>query len=248
MRFNEQYTVENFIIKYLQEKLGYDYISPAEFSKLRNFENEFIIIPHLLEAIKKINNIDDDIAENVLREIKKLDNNEAFLSVMRNGVDLVDNETRKTVNYKVVEFEEMISFDSAGAPLRMTTNKFVVTNQFYFEGNGENIRPDIMVFVNGLPLVDIEAKSPTASTSVNYENAIDQIKRYERNAVKLFWPNCFNIATDGLKTVYGATYAPKQYFGEWKDEELEKKLGGNLERKREENKKNVSVSTNEGDK
>ena len=47
------------------------------------------------------------------------------------------------------------------------------------------------------------AKSPTAASNVNYSNAVGQIKRYERNAFKLFWPNCFNIATDGLQTVYG---------------------------------------------
>ena len=94
----------------------------------------------------------------------------------------------------------------------LENNHFVVTNQFYFEGNLENIRPDIIIFLNGIPVVDIEAKSPTASTSVSYEYAIGQIKRYERVAMKLFWPNCFNIATDGLKTVYATTYAPEQYF------------------------------------
>lgn len=108
-------------------------------------------------------------------------------------------------------------------------NQFVVTNQFYFEGNGENIRPDVLVFLNGLPVVDIEAKSPTAATNVNYTNAVGQIKRYERNAQKLFWPNCFNIATDGLMTRYGATYAAPQYFLQWRDEELEKAEGGELE-------------------
>jgi type I restriction enzyme R subunit len=85
-----------------------------------------------------------------------------------------------------------------------------------------------MVFVNGLPLVDIEAKSPTASEGVTFENGIDQIKRYEKVARKLFIPNCFNIASDGLKTVYGTTGAPKQYFLQWRDEELEKELGGEL--------------------
>ena len=59
--------------------------------------------------------------------------------------------------------------------------------------------------------------------------ATDQIKRYEKVARKLFIPNCFNISTDGLKTVYGATGAPKQYFLQWRDEELEKELGGELE-------------------
>ena len=110
----------------------------------------------------------------------------------------------------------------------LENNHFVVTNQFYFEGNLENIRPDIIIFLNGIPVVDIEAKSPTASTSVSYEYAIGQIKRYERVAMKLFWPNCFNIATDGLKTVYATTYAPEQYFCNGKLRNL-KKFDGQLE-------------------
>lgn len=217
MKFNEQYTVENHIIKFLQEKLGYEYIKPQEFAKLREFENEYIIAPVLLASVKKINDIDDDEALSMVREVKKLDSNEAFLLALRNGINLKDPKTGKMRDYALVDFENI------------DNNNFVVTNQFYFEGNAENIRPDIVVFLNGLPIVDIEAKSPTAATNVDYSNAVGQIKRYERNAFKLFWPNCFNIATDGLKTVYGATYAPAQHFLHWKDEELEKAEGGELE-------------------
>jgi len=217
MKFNEQYTVENHVIKFLKETLGYEYIKPQDFAVLRQFENEYLIIPQLLEAVKKINSIGDDEAQSVVREIKKLDTNQDFLNLMRNGVNLKDPATGQFRDYKVVDFDNL------------ENNSFIVTNQFYFEGNSENIRPDILVFLNGLPIVDIEAKSPTASTSVSYENAIDQIKRYEKNAFKLFLPNCLNIATDGLKTVYGSTYSPKQYFQEWRDEELVEKMGGELE-------------------
>ncbi|MEI6843016.1 MAG: type I restriction endonuclease subunit R [bacterium] len=217
MKFNEQHTVENHVIKFLQEKLGYKYIKSQEFSKLREFENEYIITPLLLEAVKRINGIQEDEAISIVREVKKIDNNEAFLKMLRDGVNLKDSQTGKMRDYYVVDFETT------------DNNQFVATNQFYFEGNSENIRPDIMVFLNGLPLVDIEAKSPTAASSVNYSNAVGQIKRYERNAFKLFWPNCFNIATDGLQTVYGATYAPAQYFLRWRDEELQKQTGGELE-------------------
>src|SRR3989339_258515 len=222
MKFNEQYTVENHIIKYLSETLGYEYIPPKEFAQLREFESEYIVTPLLLAAIKRINSINDDEAYNVLREIKKIDTNEGFLNLFRNGVDIIDLATKRTMNYSVIDRDDK--------------NQFVVTNQFYFEGSSENIRPDILVFLNGLPVVDIEAKSPTVSVSVNYENAVDQISRYERNAWKLFLTNCFNIATDGLKTVYGVTYSPKQYWAEWKgegkEENLEMTLRALLEKER----------------
>ena len=206
MKFNEQYTIENHVIEFIQEKLGYEYIPADQFSKLRSFETEYIIVPHLLEAIQKINSIDETVAQSVVREVKKLDTNEAFLLAVRNGINLKDPTTGKFTDYKLVDFEDI------------GNNHFVVTNQFYFEGVTENIRTDVLVFLNGLPISDIEAKSPTASSSVSFENAIDQIKRYERVAPKLFFPNCFNIATDGLKTVYGATYSPKQYFLTWRED------------------------------
>lgn len=217
MKFNEQYTVELHIIKFLTEKLGYKYILPQEFGTFREFENEYLITPLLLAAVKKLNSIEDDEALTVVREVKKIDNNQAFLHALRYGINLKDQKTGKMRDYILV------NYDNA------QNNQFVVTNQFYFEGNAENIRPDVMLFLNGIPVVDIEAKSPTAGSDVDYAKAVGQLKRYERNAFKLFWPNCFNIATDGLKTVYGATYAPSDYFFEWKDEELEKKERGQLE-------------------
>ena len=218
MKFNEQYTVENHIIKFLSQTLGLEYIKPEEFAQLRELENQYLIIPHLAEAIKRINGLSDDTeVQSVIREVKKIDSNEGFLTLLRNGVNIKDSATGKMRDYAVVDYDNR------------DNNRFVVTNQFYFEGTLENIRPDILIFLNGIPVVDIEAKSPTASTSVSYENAIGQIKRYERVAMKLFWPNMFNIATDGLKTVYGTTYTPEQYFLQWRDEVLEKKLGGQLE-------------------
>ena len=218
MRFNEQYTVENHIISFFEHELGYEYIKPEEFKKLREFDTEYLIIPHLKAAIKSINNLEDDNeVENVIREIKKIETNEGFFEVMRSGVNLQDTNTRMMRDYKVVDFDSP------------DNNQLVITNQFVFEGNEENIRPDMIIFLNGLPIADIEAKSPTASANVNYEKAIDQIKRYERNARKLFLPNCFNVATDGLTTVYGATGTPKQYFFQWRDEQLEEVAGGNLE-------------------
>ncbi len=217
MKFNEEYTVERHIIKFLTKTLGYEYIPPEQFSKLREFENELLITSHLTDAIKKINAIDDDEAASVLREIRKIDSNESFLKLFRDGINIKNQQTGKMQDYRVIDVA------------KQGNNRFVITNQFYFEGTLENIRPDILVFINGIPVVDIEAKSPTASIVVDYSLAVGQLKRYEKNAPRLFLPNCFNIATDGLQTMYGATYAPLQSFLQWKDEKLETDLGGSLE-------------------
>ncbi len=218
MKFNEQYTVENYIIKFIKDELGYEYIKPKEFAEFRDLESEYVVTPLLSSALGALNpDASESEVASVVREVKKIDTNDGFLKAMREGINLMNPETRQMQDYKLLDFENP------------ENNHFVVTNQFYFEGDTENIRPDVLIFVNGLPLVDIEAKSPTASEGVSFENGIDQIKRYEKVARKLFIPNCFNISSDGLKTVYGATGAPKQYFLQWRDEDLEKELGGELE-------------------
>jgi len=215
MKFNENATIEQHIIKFLKNNLGYRYIKPEDFAKLRNQENEVLIEPLLVESIKKINQLSDEtIIQTIIRELKKADTNQHFLEFLRNGVELKNQETQKTEKYKILDFENP------------QNNDFVATNQFYFAGDLENIRPDIMIFVNGIPLVDIEAKSPTANQTTDYTEAIGQIKRYERVAPKLFIPNLFSVATDGLQTVYGATYSPEQYFLKWRDDDLLKKYDG----------------------
>ncbi|MFZ2193146.1 MAG: type I restriction endonuclease, partial [Candidatus Moraniibacteriota bacterium] len=220
MKFNEQHTIENHIIKYFKNDLKYEYIKPEEFAKFREFENEYLITPLLQESIKKLNGIDDDnLVQLLTKELKKIDNNEEFLMALRNGINYKDPATGKKTDYKVVDFENI------------DNNRFVVTNQFYFEGNAENIRPDVMVFVNGIPVSDIEAKSPTASITVSWENAVGQIKRYENVAPRMFIANCFNVVTDGTEsgTRYASTHSPIQYFFQWKDEENKDKFEGNLE-------------------
>ena len=103
MKFNELYTIEKHIIKFIQEKLDYEFIPAEEFSKLRTFENEFIITSHLLESVQKINSVDENLAQSVVREIKKLDTNEAFLFAMRNGVNLKDPATGKNRDFHIVD-------------------------------------------------------------------------------------------------------------------------------------------------
>jgi type I restriction enzyme R subunit len=218
MKFNEQVTVENYIIKFIKDKLDFEYIKPEEFAKLRDLESEYIITPLLELAISTLNSgASEGEIKNVIREVRKIDTNEGFLYALRDGINIKNSASGKMQDYKLLDFDNP------------ENNHFVVTNQFYFEGDTENIRPDILIFVNGLPLVDIEAKSPTASEGVSFENGIDQLKRYEKVARKLYISNCFNISSDGLTTVYGATSAPKQFFLQWRDGEVEKDLGGELE-------------------
>ncbi len=217
MKFNENATVEQFVLQFLQDELGYIYIKPDEFARLRAQESEIIIVPLLADAIKRINNVaDETTVQTVIREVKKADTNQAFLELLRNGVPIKNPTTQKTEVFKLI--------DPAN---ELGKNQFVVTNQFYVAGDVENIRTDVYVFVNGIPLVDIEAKSPTASEQTDYAEAIGQLRRYNRVAPKLYIPNILGIATDSLQTVYGVPGADDQYFLKWQDGELLTTYGGN---------------------
>jgi type I restriction enzyme R subunit len=90
-------------------------------------------------------------------------------------------------------------------------NSYVVTRQFKVEGLKANIRADIVLLVNGIPLVLIECKSSTAE--VTWADAYRQIKRYEREAPELFKYVQFSVATDGIET----RYFPNSYKDENKD-------------------------------
>ena len=106
MKFNEAATVENHILKFLEQKLGYEYIPAEKFAKLRELEQEYIIVPLIRDALKKINKSDDETElQNVIRQVKSIERNEDFLNALRYGVDITDSATRKTKNYKLLDFE-----------------------------------------------------------------------------------------------------------------------------------------------
>src|SRR3989344_583744 len=141
MKFNEQHTVENYIIKFIKDKLGYEYIKPDEFAKLRDLESEYIITPLLERAIGALNpTATESEIKNVIREVRKIDTNEGFSKALRDGINLKNAATGKKHDYKLLDFDTP------------ENNHFVVTNQFYFEGDTENILPEILIVVNGLPL------------------------------------------------------------------------------------------------
>ncbi len=136
MKFNENATVEQYIIRFLRDELGYTFIKPEAFSTLRQQENEVLIESHLKDALRKINGIDDvTVLSTIIREVRKADTNQSFLNLLRSGIELKNSETGKTSKYRLIDF------------VNQGNNDFVVTNQFYFAGDVENIRPDIMLFV-----------------------------------------------------------------------------------------------------
>lgn len=95
------------------------------------------------------------------------------------------------------------------------SNDFVVVSQLSIEYlQTENItrRPDLILYVNGLPLVMIELKNATEKVKSGYDT---NLRRYKRDIPQLFWYNCFVCISNGIQTRVGAFNAPWEHFFSW---------------------------------
>lgn len=94
-----------------------------------------------------------------------------------------------------------------------TKNEFTVVSQLNIQGEFYKRRPDLLVYVNGIPLVNIELKGPTVSISDAYN---DNLKDYKDTIPKLRWYNAFVILSNGSQTKVGTFSSPRNFFKEWK--------------------------------
>lgn len=214
MLYTERGTVENFILQELQ-KLGWKYVPPSKMRLKRkeDFE-EPLILETLKESLRRINkdveftDADLDFIIISLRTIPaNIEGIRIFLDRLRNGLLVPLQKENKEKVIKLIDFENI------------ENNEFIVTNQFRVEGLKGNIRADIVLFVNGIPLVLIECKNPTAE-EVDWTDAYRQIKNYEEKVPDLFKYVQFSIATDGIKNYYfpnAFNEEGKDFLNLWKD-------------------------------
>ncbi len=94
-----------------------------------------------------------------------------------------------------------------------TNNTFTAISQFWILGRLHKRRPDIIGFVNGLPLVHIELKAPGEKASDAYR---DNLRDYRDTIPQLFWYNQFIIISNGTDSRVGSMTAPLEHFAEWK--------------------------------
>jgi len=183
--------------------LGYQPLAPEAALAMRVEENRVILKPVLIEALQALNGIGAGDAEAVYNDLATLSDNEEWQRKLRGGY------SRRLSGENRDRPIALIDFKTPG------NNTFHVVCQLRVAAQRPRI-PDIVLFVNGIPLVVIEAKSPLKGTATGDE-AFEQIKQYERDIPRLFYPNAFNIITDGMKTEYGATGSPSQFYAPWPD-------------------------------
>lgn len=207
MHFTEAH-FENAILELMHDKLGYDrvygpdverdYTEPLHLESVR--QSLFDINPSLAteaidEAIVKIRNIENG---------SLVQRNEVFTDYIQNGVEVnyFDGKDQCSTRVRLIDYD---------TPLR---NNFIVANQWTIEEKSVR-RADIIVFVNGFPLVVVELKSPSRENT-DVSEAYSQLRNYMQEIPSLFVYNAFCVMSDMSTSKVGTITAGEDRFMEWK--------------------------------
>ena len=227
---HEKQFVEDPFLETL-EKLGWDIIklngpiSKKQQTPDQSFRENFsqVILPKKLsEALKKINPfLEPDQIDEVTRRLTTFPNKD-LINANQKVLDLLLENTSVTENRKTGEQSPTVRYLDFN---KKTNNNFTAISQFKIriKGTEKHIYPDITLFVNGLPLITVECKSPKESDSIS--KAIDQLLRYseQRGEQKegnkeLFFFNQFTVATCRNMAKFGTISSNNEkYFFRWTD-------------------------------
>ncbi|MFW6389365.1 MAG: type I restriction endonuclease subunit R, partial [Marinilabiliaceae bacterium] len=178
----------------------------------RNSYEEVLLHDRLREATRRINpSIPAEARDEALKEINRihspelLTNNETFHRMLTEGI----NVTYRKDGSERGDLVWFIDFDTP------ENNEFIVANQFTVVEDGINKRPDVILFVNGIPLVVLELKN-AADEKASIKTAYHQIQTYKSTIPTLFTYNAFTIISDGLEAKAGSISAGMSRFMAWK--------------------------------
>ena len=208
--------IENFAIELLQ-RISYQYIygpdiAPDSAVPERESFEDALLLSRLEAAISRLNpQVPPTARADALRQLQRLNapdliaNNEAFHRMLTEGI---------TVTYQVDgaprgDLVWLVDFDHS------ENNEWLVVNQFTVIENGVNKRPDVILFINGLPLVVIELKN-ASDENATILSAFKQIQTYKDAIPSLFTYNSLLVISDGLEAQIGALSAGFSRFMAWK--------------------------------
>lgn len=208
--------IELFGIEQL-EHLGYQYIYAPDIApdgekpERKTFE-DVLLIERLQEAVGRINpNVPAEARDEAVKQIQRINspeliaNNETFHRMLTEGINVTyqkDGNSRGDLVW-LIDFENP------------DNNDFIVANQFTIVENGINKRPDLILFVNGIPLVVIELKN-AVDENATIRTAFKQIQTYKQAIPSLFTYNGFVVISDGLEAKAGTISAGFSRFMSWK--------------------------------
>jgi type I restriction enzyme R subunit len=215
-RFITENEIERIALDILNEDLGYTVLYGPDITEGEGKErgyNDVVLEQRLKNAIEKINPdlpryAKEEAFKKALRtpSISLFENNQAFHQMLTEGIDVKFNIGEgKTKTDKVW----LIDFANP------ETNEFIAINQFTVIENHNNKRPDIVLFVNGLPLVVIELKN-AIDENADVKAAFNQLQTYKQLIPSLFTYNAFLIVSDGWFAKGGTLSSDYSRFMEWK--------------------------------
>ena len=214
-----EFKIEEFSIGLLQSE-GYRYlygpdIAPDGPDAQRASFEDVVLINSLRESVYKINHtLPKDVCDEAINQVLRiaspdlLANNETFHRMMTEGISV-------SVHKDGAERGELVWLVDFENPYN---NDFVAINQFTVIENAHNKRPDIVLFVNGLPLVVIELKN-AADENATIQSAFRQIETYKNTIPSLFTYNSVVIISDGLESRAGSLSAGFSRMMAWKSED-----------------------------
>ena len=194
--------------------LGWHFI---ESQHLRRQVHEVLIEDNIREALVRLNPeiaAHPDQADEVLYRLRALlmgvptdglvKANEEFTGWLTGDRSMPLGPDGEHVTVRLIDFDDI------------EQNQFIVTTQYIVRSGGNDRRADLVLLVNGLPLVVIEAKTPVRSSQSWFDGATQIHDDYERNVPELFVPNLCSVAIDGKELHYGSIGLPVDLWGPWR--------------------------------
>ena len=208
--------IELYAIEEL-ENLGYSYIygpdiAPDTDAQERTTFDQVVLIEGLQKAIERINpTIPNQSKEDALKQVLRigtpdlLTDNETFHKMLTEGI----NVTYQKDGNQRGDIVKLVDFDTAN------NNEFNVVNQFTVIENNNNKRPDVILFINGLPLVVVELKN-AVDENATIRSAYKQLQTYKATIPSLFTYNSILVISDGTEAKAGSLSAGFTRFMSWK--------------------------------
>ena len=208
LNFFREANFENSIIDLFQNNLEYGYLYGPNIE--RDFYNP-LYEEVLLDSLHRLNNgAPDDAIQDALFKIKNFDNGElvqknaVFMDYLQNGIPVryfANGEEHSSIVY-------LVDYNNP------KNNSFIIANQWTFIENS-NKRPDVILFLNGLPIVLIELKSPSREET-DVSEAYRQLRNYMQEIPSMFIYNAICVMSDQLTSKAGTITSGEDRFMEWK--------------------------------
>lgn len=205
-------------------RMGYEFVPGGKLDPQENDDCErssrrdVVLVGRLRRKLKELNpEATEETLDKAVRRVTSiqgtslLDENRTFHKELVSNISIEQetNGVRRNLTIKFFDFEDV------------EKNEFLAINQFWVKGPAVPDRPDIVVFVNGIPVAVIECKNPLAKET-GVPDAIDQLLRYQREIPALFRTNQLLLGVNLFGARYGVVGADLEHFQEWRAKPGEK--------------------------